>query len=132
MPAGPEARLQHQIVRDLGRLGLLPAEIHSTRLQLPPGVPEEVRRAAARASKTTPGFPDLAVLGPALIVCPDCRVAFAHRQWDLLELKAPHGSLNENQREFHALCAAHGYEVPVIHGTPEMMLWYSRLYGRRR
>jgi hypothetical protein len=101
-----ERDLQRQVVAALTKLGFMVAEVQSTRAY----------RGDPAASRTTPGFPDLALIG--------------HGRVNLWELKRPGESLNKNQVSFHAGAMAHGYFIPVVSSLDDALLYYEKQLTR--
>jgi hypothetical protein len=101
-----EYELQHQLVRELSKLGLFVAEVQSTRAYA----------GSAGASRTTPGFPDLAIIGYGRV--------------HLWELKTPQGRLSAHQKAFHARASERGYHVAVVRSLDEALLFYGQQFVR--
>jgi hypothetical protein len=101
-----ERDLQRQVVAALTKLGCMVAEVQSTRAY----------NGDPAASRTTPGFPDLVVIG--------------HGRVNLWELKRPGGALNRNQEAFHAAALARGYFIPVVTSIDDALLYYEKQLTR--
>jgi len=101
-----ERDLQRQVVAALAKLGFMVAEVQSTRAY----------RGDPAASRTTPGFPDLVLIGRGRV--------------NLWELKRPGEDLNKNQVRFHAGAMAHGYYIPVVSSLDDALLYYEKQLTR--
>jgi len=101
-----ERDIQHEVVQALGKLGFMVAEVQSTRAY----------RGDPAASRTTPGFPDLVLIG--------------HGRVNLWELKRPGEKLNPRQVKFHAGAMAHGYFIPVVSSLDDALLYYDKQLTR--
>jgi hypothetical protein len=99
-----EHEIQGYVVRELSKLGLFIAELHSTRAY----------RGAPDASRTTPGTPDLALIGLG--------------RCQLWEMKSASGSVTKPQKHFHAEAAARGYHIPVVRNLDDALLFYEQQF----
>jgi hypothetical protein len=99
----PEWQIQAYVKQEIEKLGLVVAEVNYTS-----GKPT--------GTHTTPGFPDLVVIG--------------RRQVHLWECKGSEGRLTPVQAAFHTKCAQSGYYIPVIRSLDDALLFYSRQFHR--
>lgn len=101
-----EWEIQAYLVHELAKLGLFVAEVNYTL-----GNPSAV-------SRTTPGFPDLAIIGMGRV--------------HLWECKSKEGRLSDTQRIFHKKAKDVGYYVPVVRSLDDALNLYDVQFRHAR